>query len=374
VTDPGADGPPVGYVVTDPDGRILHANELLRSWLGREDDELTGGLRFPALLSVGGRMYYETHLAPTLLMLGRAGAIAVELVTRSGERMSVFVTAVLDRGPDGAPERIRIAVIDAAERRSYELELLAERRRAEESEQRASVIARTLQQVLLPAGLPTITGLDVGAAFRPAGGGAELGGDFYDLFELEDGSWYVVVGDVCGKGVQAAVVTALARNTVRAEVVRAQSLTDALETLNRVLIGHESQRHCTVGLVRLVQLENGWRATVCSAGHPLPLWRGVEGAVAPAGFAGSLLGIFPEVALHEDAVDLVSGTTLVLYTDGIIEARVDGELFGEARLGQLVAAGAATAQELADRILDRVVEYQAGDTADDAAVVVLRVP
>jgi sigma-B regulation protein RsbU (phosphoserine phosphatase) len=374
VIDPAVGDPPVGFIVTDPDGLVFHANDLVMSWIGRPRDEVVGRTRFSDLLSAGGRIYYETHLAPTLFMLGTVDAIAFELRTATGERMPVFVTAMLDQDDHGQPDRIRIAVIDAAERRAYEVELLAERQRAEESEQRASLVARTLQQVLVPPGAPTIAGLDVGAAFRPAGEGAELGGDFYDIFELDDGSWYVTIGDVCGKGVHAAVVTALARNTVRAEVVRTRSLIEVLTMLNRTLLVHEGERHCTVSLVRLVQLEDGWRATICNGGHPLPLWRGADGSVARAGLPGTLLGVLPDVELREESVDLVPGTSLVLYTDGVVEGRTADELFGDGRLVELVERGAPEAQALADGIVGAVVDFQDGHTADDAAVVVVRVP
>lgn len=365
--------PPVGYVVTDPRGLILHANDRALSWLGADRSAVVDQVRFPDLLAGGGRIFYETHLSPTLLMSGWAGALAVDLATPDGP-MPIFVTAALDRNGDGEPAQIRLALVDAAERRSYELELLAERRRAESSELHARLVALTLQQVLVPPGVPRIAGLDLGAAFRPAGAGDELGGDFYDIFELNDGAWYLVVGDVCGKGVEAAVVTALARNTVRAEAVRAESLTEILTVLNSALLVHEAERHCTVAIVRLVQREVGWRATICCAGHPLPLWRGPEASVASVGLPGSLLGILPEVRLHEDTVDLGPGTMLVLYTDGIIEGRLSDELFGEPRLVELVAKGVGDAQALADDIMRGVVDFQDGNTADDAAVVVARVP
>ena len=153
---------PVGYVATDPDGLVTAANDLVLGWLGRERSDVVGRLRFSDLLAGGGRIYYETHLAPSLLMTGSTGALAVDLATVGGP-VPVFVTAVLDRDEAGAPERIRFGVVDAAERRSYELELLAERQRAEASERHARLVAQTLQQVLLPPGVPEIDGLDAGS-------------------------------------------------------------------------------------------------------------------------------------------------------------------------------------------------------------------
>jgi sigma-B regulation protein RsbU (phosphoserine phosphatase) len=373
VSAAGPGDPPVGYLVTDPKGEIRHANDLVLSWLQADRSAVVGARRFPDLLAGGGRIFYETHLSPLLLMSGSTGALAVDLATPGGP-MPIFITAVLDRDGNGQPDQIRIALVDAADRRSYELELLAERQRAEESERHARRVARTLQQVLVPSVLPTIEGLDVGAAFRPAGSGIELGGDFYDLFELNDGSWYLVVGDVCGKGVEAAVVTALARSTIRAEAVRSSSLTDVLTVLHQALLVHESSRHCTVAVVRLVQRELGWRAPVCCAGHPLPVWRGADGSVGTAGRAGSLLGLLPEVRLREETVDLSPGQALVLYTDGVVEGRTAEGFFGEQQLLDLVAAGSPDAQGLADAVMAQVVDFQSGITTDDAAILVARVP
>src|SRR6185312_12851732 len=120
------------------------------------------------------------------------------------------------------------AVFDATERRAYERELLRAKRRAEESEAHATDLARTLQQTLIPPAPPEIPELDIAAAYRPAGAGDEVGGDFYDIFELASGSWVIALGDVRGKGVQAAVVAALARHTIRAAAVRASQPSEVL--------------------------------------------------------------------------------------------------------------------------------------------------
>ena len=116
-----------------------------------------------------------------------------------------------------------------------------------------------------------IPGLDVGASFRPSGGGDEIGGDFYDFFELADGAWVVGIGDVCGKGVEAAVVAGLARHTIRAAAVRDRRLDAILRVLNDALLLHGGDRHLTVALALLVQTEEGWSVRFCSGGHPLPL-------------------------------------------------------------------------------------------------------
>jgi sigma-B regulation protein RsbU (phosphoserine phosphatase) len=131
---------------------------------------------------------------------------------------------------------VRTAVFDATERRQYEQELLRAKQRAQESEERARLLARTLQQSLIPPAPPDIPGLQVSAAYRPAGNGDEIGGDFYDVFQLGPGEWMVAVGDVRGKGVEAAVVTSLVRHTTRAAAVGHPQPSQVLDMLNQVLL------------------------------------------------------------------------------------------------------------------------------------------
>src|SRR5207245_1286400 len=147
----------------------------------------------------GGRIYHETHFAPMLRMHGTAREIAFELVRADGSRLPVLVNAVLDRDDDGNAVVIRTAVFDASQRRRYEEELLLEKRRAEASEARATALARTLQQTLIPPGVPDIDGLDIGAEYRPAGDGSEIGGDFYDIYQAGDADWVVGVRHLCGQ-------------------------------------------------------------------------------------------------------------------------------------------------------------------------------
>jgi sigma-B regulation protein RsbU (phosphoserine phosphatase) len=207
---------PCGYLSTLPDGTIVKVNQTLLTLTGYERADLVGRRRFAELLTAGGRIYHETHYAPMLQMQGVVREVALDLVRADGQRLSVLVNSVLERGPHGAPVIVRTAVFDATHRRAYERELLWAKERAEASEARAVVLARTLQQTLIPPSRPQIPGLDVAAAFRPAGDGAQVGGDFYDVFAVGSGDWFVTVGDVCGKGVDAAIVTALARHTIRA--------------------------------------------------------------------------------------------------------------------------------------------------------------
>ena len=191
---------PCGYLSTDADGRIVKANQTFLTLCGYEHDELVGR-PMRDLLTPGGQIFELTHLQPMLRMQGEAREIALDFVRGDGELLPVLLNAMLDT-TEGQVPMVRIAVFDATERRRYERELMSAKDRAEESERRARTLALTLQETLIPAGLPQIPGLAVAAAYRPSGDGTEVGGDFYDLFPVGDDSWALLVGDVCGKGAE----------------------------------------------------------------------------------------------------------------------------------------------------------------------------
>jgi sigma-B regulation protein RsbU (phosphoserine phosphatase) len=364
---------PCGYLTTTPDGTVVKANATFSALTGYEREELIGRRTFSELLTAGGRIYHETHFAPLLRMHGQVAEVAFEVVRADGERIPVLVNAVLETDADGAPRLIRVAVFDATHRRAYERELLIAKQRAERSEERAQALARTLQSTLIPPSPPSLPGLDVSAAYRPAGDGEEVGGDFYDIFQIASGDWVVAIGDVCGKGVEAAVVTALVRYSVRALSVQQELPSAVLHALNDILIVQGTDRFCTVVLVRLRLDEDGWLATFASGGHPLPLHISAAGDVRPVGEPGSLIGVLSSITAQDSEVRLVPGDVLVMYTDGVTEGRHGAEFYGDERL----IAAARTHRETsrpAERILGDVLDFQAGTARDDIAVVAVRVP
>jgi sigma-B regulation protein RsbU (phosphoserine phosphatase) len=364
---------PCGYLSTTPDGSIIKVNHTFLTWTGYEPRDLVGRRSFIDLLTGGGRIYYETHYAPMLQMQGMVREIALDIVGADGRRIPALVNAVLERDAAGNPVVVRAAVFDATERREYERELLRAKQRAEDSEAEARLLARTLQQTLIPPALPTIPGLDLAAAYRPAGSGEQVGGDFYDVFQVAEGDWMIVIGDVCGKGVEAAIVSALARHTIRGAAVREREPSLTLEALNEVLLRHGSERFCTVALARLHEIADGWRLTVCSGGHPLPLLAGSGVDPAPVGHPGALLGAFGAPALHDCEMQLGPGDRLVFYTDGVSEGRRGREFYGEKRLEAAVGGG-GSARVMVERILQDVLYFQGGAPADDIAIVILHVP
>jgi sigma-B regulation protein RsbU (phosphoserine phosphatase) len=366
---------PCGLLSTQPDGTIVRVNATFLRWTGLRREDLVGEQRFIDLLSPGGRLYHETHYMPTLQMQSSAREMAFEIVCADRSRLPVLVSASLHRDASGAPTLVRVAVFEATQRREYERELLIAKRHAEQSEEHAKVLSRTLQSTLIPPGLPAIDGLDLGAAYRPAGTGEEVGGDFYDVFKIAADDCVLVIGDVCGKGVDAAVVTALVRYTVRAASVEHPEPARVLELVNEVLNRQETDRFCTVALLRLRRGAAGWVAELSLGGHPAPLLRrNGSDHVQEVGRAGSLLGGFRNVTLHDESVALRPGDTLVLFTDGVTEGRHGREFFGEDRLRSVVATANGTAQEIVDQVLAASLAFQQDETYDDIALVALRIP
>ena len=364
---------PCGYLSTTPDGRLVRVNDTFLRWTGHTREDLVGKRTFTSLLSAGGRIYHDTHYAPMLRLQGTVREIALEIVCADGSRLPVLINAAMETGEDGDPLVIRIVLLDATERREYERELLRAKQQAEVSEARASALAMTLQQTLIPPAPPHIPGLEISSCYRPAGAGEEVGGDFYDVFEIAEDDWAVTLGDVCGKGVDAAVVTALVRHTIRALSVRRQGPAEVLHGLDQVLQHHATERFCTVALVRLRRLEGRWRFSLSLGGHPRPLLLCPDRDSSNVGEPGSLVGVLSEPTFHDVEADLVPGSTLVLFTDGVTEGRSGNEQYGDERL-RLVAEKHRGEPMVAESILADVLEFQKGTARDDIAVVTITVP
>jgi serine phosphatase RsbU (regulator of sigma subunit)/PAS domain-containing protein len=238
-------------------------------------------------------------------------------------------------------------------------------------------IAETLQRSLLPRSMPEPDGVDVAATYRAAGAQNLIGGDFYDLWEIgSSGEFGFAIGDVCGKGAAAAALTALARHTVRTASI---CLPDhrpggVLWALNDAVIKRAGNRlFCTVTYAYARPCEQGLELNVASGGHPLPFVLRADGSVEQPGQTGTLLGILPQITVHEERIVLRPGDGIVLWTDGISDRRGDGELFGEERLRALLESAAQRSpREIADTIERAVVGFSTTDPQDDIALLVLR--
>ena len=367
------DSAPCGFLTTTPDGIIVKTNATFRTWMRRAADELTGE-HFVNLLTAGGRIYHETHFAPMLQLHDHVREVALDLVRSDGQRLPVLVNASLARDQDGAARAIRVAVFDATERRQYELDLVRAKERAEASERRARALARTLQQTLIPPIPPEIPDLELAAAYRPATEALEVGGDFYDVFPVGPADWVVTLGDVCGKGLDAAIVTALTRHTIRALAVSHEAPSRMLTDLNEVLRQHDAEQFCTAVIVRMRRTTDGWEAVVSSGGHPPALLVSADQPPRSFEVPGPLVGVFEDAEFVDRHLRLAPGDGLVLYTDGVTESRRASALFGDERLRSVVGEQGPSPHAIVDGLIAGVLDFQDGRPRDDVAVLALRVP
>ncbi|MGW5526878.1 SpoIIE family protein phosphatase [Streptomyces xanthochromogenes] len=380
---------PCGYLSTLMDGTIAKVNTTLLRWLGREREAVVGKLRFTDLLTVGGKLYHETHFAPLLRMRGEISGIALEVKQADGGRIPVLVSSVVKHGTTGEPLLIRTTIFDASDRRAYEEELLRarnaaeqDRRRAEADRARLQDALAVLQQSLLPAALPEIPGVESAAHYRTASP-EQLGGDFYDLFPLDGKRFGFFLGDVCGKGPQAAAVTSLTRYTLRAAALHDADPVSALTTLNAVL--HErytrgDPRYCTAIFGTIEPDPATGRVTVClaSGGHPPAL---VLRAAGHADFlptpGGLLVGVLPKAPFASATTTLEPGDTLLLYTDGLTEARTGQDrttLYGDGALCAFAAGQAGKPAEAVIQALTGLLDDFGDGLDDDTALLAIGVP
>jgi PAS domain S-box-containing protein len=238
-----------------------------------------------------------------------------------------------------------------------------------------SHIARTLQASLRPRALPAIPGAEVAARFLPAGDQNEVGGDFYDAFLSGDGVWTAIVGDVSGKGAEAAALTALARHTLRAASMLHDDPAVNLALLNRAILRDSQTRDfCTVLYVRLCPGESGIDVRFSNGGHPAPLLLRNDGTVeAIESGRGPLVGALPGARFEEGTLRLQPGELLLMYTDGVTEIRTSDLGLGERVLRSTLSAHAGASAETVVAAVERnAVELQAGAPRDDIALLAIR--
>jgi PAS domain S-box-containing protein len=354
---------PCGYLSTTLDGTILKVNRTFESWTGLERAELVGKKRFSELLSGGGRIYHETHYAPLLRMQGEVRGIALEIVRADDSRLPVLVNSVLVRGAEEQPKLIRTMVFDASDRRRYEEELLQAQRRERE-------IARQLQRSMIEGELPASPEVEVAGTYHPADNTLEVGGDWYDGFWLGERRIGLVVGDVVGRGLEAAAAMGQLRSAARALAssdLRPAKLLESLDAYSaRYRVGGVS-----TAVYAELDLDAGTLRFAC-AGHLPPI-------VAPAGEAARLtwegrstpLGVRPLDGRGRSEAEcrLPPGSIVVFYTDGLVERRRQAIDVGMKRLLDEVEArrdeppGKLTAGLL--RLLDSV------EREDDACALAL---
>ena len=249
-----------------------------------------------------------------------------------------------------------------------------------------SVVARALQDSLLPGRLPDIPGIELGARYRAAGQGLDVGGDFYDAFQADANWWIIAVGDVCGHGVEAAATTGLVRHTIRSVALDAVMPSSVLSRINEMLLRSAAERddldddrlpvtprYCTVLVGAVQPTASGVDLVLCSGGHPLPLVRRSVGQVVPVGVPGTLLGVTDDLSLTDSVVHLDPGESLVCYTDGLSDRRSGRRTFGEEGIVKALLQGKGlSASELARSIEAEALAFVDDEPADDMAVLALR--
>lgn len=346
------------------------------------------GLCASAYLSEGVYLVEDARIDPRTLanplVAGEMGLrfyAAAPLVTADGYRLGNL--AILDFEPRTLAERERhlleelaCVVVDEMEMRlAARHEVTSEYRRRLEAED----AARELQAALLPPRLPEIDGFDLAATYRPANAGV-VGGDFYDVFQAPDGSWFMVMGDVCGKGPRAAAVTVAGRYAVRAEAMRERDPAAILALMNDALISadedHFACQWCTVVVARVDPApgpRGGVMVHVASGGHPRPRVLTASGRVVALGGEGFLVGAVPEATFSTSSMELGAGDGVVMFTDGVTEAKVPEGLFGTERLDSALRKAAGMPP---DEVIAAVGESLAAAGAvqvDDIALLALRV-
>lgn len=371
---------PCGYLSTRMDGLIIKANRTLLERLGRSREDVVGRMHFADLLTVGGKLYHETHFVPLLHLQHEISGVALELKAADGTRLPVLVSSTVKADSAGQPQLVRTTVNDARDRRSYETELLRARQKAEREREYSQRLVTTLQQTLVPPILVPPPGMDVAAHYHIASSD-QVSGDFYDLFPLGTGTWGMFIGDVCGKGAPAAVLTSSARYTLRAAAVYDPDPVAVLTNLNTVLDTAEhayDPRFCTVLFGVLEQTREGFRVTLASGGHPNALLlrsSGYAGYIPTPG--GQLIGALAEPAVATTTVRLNAGDTLLLYTDGLTEAHTAtdrGDRYGEdALLGYADILAPSSARETVAAITELLNAFGEG-LVDDTAVLALGTP
>ncbi len=235
-------------------------------------------------------------------------------------------------------------------------------------------MARTLQRSLLPESLPVLKRVSLSSAYHPAGEGNDVGGDFYDVFTTPLGCW-LVVGDVCGKGPEAAAVTALVRHSIRAFAFVRASPAQVLGAVNEVMLGHAlAQRFATVVVVRLDLANKRARAVVAAAGHPPPVVLAHDGSSHCPSMQGMMLGVRSGSNVLDFELELEPGSTLVLYTDGLLDAGAPLRSLTSRQLCSLLTDQAGVGPTaIVQRLEQLALASGAGRLRDDVAIVAARV-
>ncbi|OEV13046.1 hypothetical protein AN218_05385 [Streptomyces nanshensis] len=382
VAEPGSD-PKLSYVLHEDEDRIDHLKALLskvdppdpvptpgaRVWSAPSDAAHSAALRSSLRSVVLGE---EEHFSPgstraTATAVG-GETVVLPLVARNR------VIGMLTLGKP-AEERFRQEILELAEDLSRRAALALDNARLY-SERTA--ISQSLQRSLLPPELPEVSGgVEVEVIYRAAGEGNEVGGDFYDLFDISEDTYGFAIGDVCGTGPEAAAVTGLARHALRLLAREGLGGPAVLDRLNTAILDEGARsRFLTLlyGELR-PQPDGSAELKVVCAGHPLPLRLRQDGSVEPAADPQPLLGVMDDLELYEQTVVLDPGDVLLCVTDGVTERREGTRMLGDDGLAEvLTSCTGLTAGAVAARIMRAVERFASAAPSDDMAILAMRVP
>lgn len=239
-----------------------------------------------------------------------------------------------------------------------------------------ATVAHNLQRSLLPPSLPIIPGFEIAARYHPVGDGSLVGGDFYDVFAMDGDRWGVVMGDVSGKGLDAASLTSMARHTVRAAARRESRPSEVLEVLNQAILDADvDERFCTIAHAWVEVNERSAKIVFSLGGHPSPFLIRANGQVEQVGMSGSAIGMFPNPELSNNEIELSPGDAVVLYTDGVTEARSPRGAWANGLLEAIIEESKGLdATGVAVMIEQAVLRFEEGQPRDDIGLLVLRMP
>ncbi|MET7422377.1 SpoIIE family protein phosphatase [Dactylosporangium sp. NPDC005555] len=351
----------------------------LGTWCAIHAADAGGELRLAAAAHADEAML--TELLDTLAEAGPQlkEAMGTDAVVPLGPPLEGYVVALIARGQhlgtltvgggrDTWQRSEEVAVVEDVARRAAlaidNANIHAERRS----------IAQELQRSLLPPQLPKADGVEFGAEYVPTGEGVDVGGDFYDVVPLSGRRWLVVVGDVSGKGVQAATVTGLVRDVTRVLVRDGRPMPETLKRINETLLERGAGRFCTLCLAEILRRPDGTLDVALHlAGHDQPVLLRADGSTELAGKCGTALGLLDRISTPRTQITLRPGDTLIFYTDGVTERRRGTELFGVDRLREEAALLAGfPADVVVARLRATTLGFSPESPRDDIAIFAVR--
>jgi serine phosphatase RsbU (regulator of sigma subunit)/PAS domain-containing protein len=302
---------------------------------------------------------------PVLMLIGATSLLSVPITDGVTSYGALTLARTAGEG------RFEIADLGLAEQLGQHLGVAI---RVDRMFRHRSAVAEALQGSLLPASLPDVPGLDLSAVYQPASEGLEVSGDFYDVFPVS-GGWAITVGDVCGKGQEAAAMTAAARHAIRVLAHWNPDPADVLAKVNEVMLAGDYEDRFVTAKLAYLRWEGGrLRVTLASAGHPGPALVRPDGRVDLLSGGGLPLGLFPDADPHTEELELGEDDLLFFYSDGVTDARSsDMRYFEDTLADELAGLAGRPAAETARMVQGLVTSFSQDDLRDDMTILVAKV-